>query len=401
MLNQTLPAFALLCTMPLVCSAQQQTSVRLTLTQEVRVDGNAQNLLPIPLVAAQRDGTLLIWQPRDAKMLRFDKDGAPTGHLGGRGAGPGEFRSLGNFGWVADSLWVIDVVQRRTTFYSPAGALLRTVPWPTEVVTPQGEKIATPVGAAPGAIFGDNSFMLLSPVNLPSTLGLAATRGSPETQYYVVVSPAGQLKRVIGRAPANLEVPECVVAWNAGAQLGGAYPRPFCAHDIVALARDGGIMVQVRQSNATGDAGTFHLIVLSLRTGDTLAAATKLYRPTPVEPSVADSAIRAMNPQAPGRPMPPREAVAAYQKVSAAKTYPAVEAVMVGADSSIWLAMPAGSAARTRWRVLDRGGRDVGVLELPPRTRLMSATLSSAIAVELDEDDVPSVVRFKVGRARR
>lgn len=46
--------------------------------------------------------------------------------IGGRGEGPGEFTSIGNWGFVGDTLWLQNWPMLHTSFFDSAGALVRT-----------------------------------------------------------------------------------------------------------------------------------------------------------------------------------------------------------------------------------------------------------------------------------
>lgn len=98
-----------------------------TLHEELRIDGYAEDLVPIGAVAVSDDGTIALAQTQDAMVRLFTPAGEFLGGFGGRGEGPGEFMNLTRLGWLAETLWVYDPAQLRFTFISPTLELGRTV----------------------------------------------------------------------------------------------------------------------------------------------------------------------------------------------------------------------------------------------------------------------------------
>ena len=96
----------------------------------------------------------------------FDSRGRFVRNIGRGGAGPGEFRRIRDFGWVADTLWVVDNVLSRVTFFAPKGRLLRVVPFPPE--TGEGQRTVGDVMTLAGRVrqrapvpFGTNAAPLI------------------------------------------------------------------------------------------------------------------------------------------------------------------------------------------------------------------------------------------------
>jgi hypothetical protein len=68
-------------------------------------------------------------------------------------------------------------------------------------------------------------------------------------------------------------------------------------------------------------------------------------------------------------------------------------------DGTIWiLPLPAAGATTTRWDVFARDGRRIGAATLPVTARVHDGMRDWVLVSELNEDDVPSLVRYRVGK---
>lgn len=71
-------------------------------------------------------GLLYVTQPQDHVILVLDAKGTLLRRIGRKGAGPGEFRSIGALGMKGDTLWAHDYILRRVTFFALTGVVRRT-----------------------------------------------------------------------------------------------------------------------------------------------------------------------------------------------------------------------------------------------------------------------------------
>jgi hypothetical protein len=99
-----------------------------TIVEEVRIDGYAEDLVPIQFVVVADDGGIAITQAQDAAVRFFTAEGEPAGRFGVQGEGPGEFLMTGRLGWLADTLWVFDPRVRRMTLIGLEGVRLTRRP---------------------------------------------------------------------------------------------------------------------------------------------------------------------------------------------------------------------------------------------------------------------------------
>jgi hypothetical protein len=74
--------------------------------------------------------------------------------------------------------------------------------------------------------------------------------------------------------------------------------------------------------------------------------------------------------------------------------------VIAGSDGSIWLRREVVGASSARWEVLDEDLSPMGWVALPLELELKVVARDRVYGVELDDFDVPRVVRFNVGEQR-
>ena len=63
----------------------------------------------------------------EATIRRWDGQGRPAGILGGEGEGPGEFDAPSRLGFFGDSLWVMDRLAYRVSYFDLGGSFLGSI----------------------------------------------------------------------------------------------------------------------------------------------------------------------------------------------------------------------------------------------------------------------------------
>ena len=189
-----------------------------TLTEVARIDGHAEALVPIQGVLLAEDGSVVVGQPQNFEVRWFDENGEPVGRFGSQGEGPGEFRGIQTMGWRADTLWVFDPTQQRTSFVSPNGGFVRTEAMPRELraVDPIDEPPSR-ARAIPVAIGADDfryvTFGFPVGEGQPSPFGDAWVIGRMSSQgildRFVAQAPRGQVSchNVHGSGPGPVPTP--------------------------------------------------------------------------------------------------------------------------------------------------------------------------------------------------
>ena len=121
--------------------------------------------------------------------------------------------------------------------------------------------------------------------------------------------------------------------------------------------------------------------------------------PRPVLPSERDSAIADEVRSSNVRNVAERSAQSQERIRRARTTFPQIETLRVVRDGAIWIRpTPARGATLARWDVFSRSGARIGYAALPLRATIKDGTAGWVIAVELQEDDVPTLVRYDIRR---
>jgi hypothetical protein len=87
-------------------------------------------------IAADSGGTLYVGDELAQQILVFDSSGGLLRTLGGKGNGPGEFRSLGSIAWTGDALAALDRSNRRVTYFGAERGDVSTRRWPADAGRP-------------------------------------------------------------------------------------------------------------------------------------------------------------------------------------------------------------------------------------------------------------------------
>jgi hypothetical protein len=175
---------------------------------------------------------------------------------------------------------------------------------------------------------------------------------------------------------------------------------PFPDNQLYSLMPDGGGVVIVDRSIPDDLAAAHYSVSLVAATGDTVFSRSFAYEPVVLD----DAAIRRAIEEAVSRISPetaPNAAVveAAFRgaDVLPASTAPLTDLV-VTQDGSIWLrSEPAGNDS-VQWRVLERSGESWEDVRLPAGQSVVAADGDVLVVTEVDEFDVPYLVRYRLLR---
>lgn len=360
-----------------------------SVTREMVIDGNRLGLSTINAIAVSDRGTIAIGQPEESRVLFFDAAGHALGGFGREGEGPGEFRTLGSFSWLGDSLYV---PAPRLTIISPALKLLREQPWDDIVHFPAG---ATPAFALLGRplplrIYSDGSRLVRGIIN-------TAKSGEPfaPAMVYLRISSANRVTgAVAGLPPENVP----------------GFIGLMAIQTRVAIDPTGGRIVIATSPEIRSGSPTHRRWRLQVvdSTGRSLLSRGYSYRPVPIPQRVRDSlahppapppsnpAILHVTPPPPmvaplaggtGRNAGPQQLIPEY--------LPPIRHVLAGRDGTIWLERWTLDPA-PRWDVLDDRGDSLMTVTLPVGADLRVADRQHIWVIERDADDVPSVVRYRL-----
>jgi hypothetical protein len=127
--------------------------------------------------------------------------------------------------------------------------------------------------------------------------------------------------------------------------------------------------------------------------GDTLFAERHRVSGEPLPRSVADSTIAAIASARLG------DAASVWTRQAhthVPDVFPPVEpGSFIGNDGRLWVRLRRTPEA-TRYLMLDASGRQTGTVSVPANVELRAADATHAWGVELDDNDVPSLVRYRI-----
>lgn len=369
--------------------ATTQSVPTFQVARDLRIDAAEHDLSPIGWLAVSPTGTIAISQAQDGLIRFFSSSGVALGTFGRSGAGPGEFRTIAQHGWLRDTLWVDDPSTKRTTFISPSRALIRSVMQLTAITVPGASSDSTPrfFGVFPRALYPDGSALVWAILAAGSTPRWPGA--DPAGIQYIKVNREGAFVGILATRPAN----RCGVRYPLPGG-GGVAPIPYCGAPMEDLARDGMRYVAATiESQATSR--TAYRVTLLRATGDTAFSRRYEHTSEAIPRRFADSVLASWT----SRARFPQEEEA-YRSMKVPSFYPPIVRVLLGRDDSIWLEefTPIYKRSTRTWRILDGQGVVMGKLTVPGTFNLEVASRTTLWGTETDNDGLQHVVRYRVSR---
>jgi len=107
----------------------QPARPRARIIEDWRLKAEDHNFSRIPRSYVGPQNVTVVPLRDETRLALFDSTGRRFASVGGKGSGPGEFLdALGVIiRWKADTMWVYESMQRRTSYFTPNAKLLRTV----------------------------------------------------------------------------------------------------------------------------------------------------------------------------------------------------------------------------------------------------------------------------------
>jgi hypothetical protein len=375
----------------LAAPVQSQAPPTWQITRDLRIDAIEQDLAPIDWLLVSSTGTMVVSQPQDTLLILFDARGRRLGTFGRGGEGPGEFRRMVRAGWMADTLWVSDVQQRRVTFITPDRKLARTqLHLPTVNLNGKAvDSVMTMLGAVPYALFADGRMVV-------SVLEMSETRtqwpgGVAGTTAYIHVNGSGDFLNVMGTQARS----SCSVSYRFD-KGNGSVAIPFCGRPMSGLAADGSRFLSVAVEEQTARTVAYRVTV-TRTTGDTLFSRRYTAPTVAIPRDLAEERLNAAS----SRPNPFPGANEAMEKalagVKVPPVFPPYSRALVGRDDTIWIELYRRDEPRT-WQVLDGQGNPVARVNVPWNVEIQIASRTTIWGVETDDDGLEHIVRYRVSR---
>lgn len=341
----------------------------------IRLAGEEFGLVTAILPSAS--GNVAVVDAADRKVVVLSVDGRLLWRLGGPGAGPGEFRSIGSAGWLGDTLWVADPVLGRITRFH-AGSLV-------SALTYAGPSLSTGLSArAPTALLA-NGWQLIMPAADPELF----VRGGLTTVPVLLVDNGTVLDTLAVRYRENVAF---VARLGNGLQFAGL--QPLRSFDDWKTSPGGTLVAVVDWRTRGSDRGVLTLHVLRA-SGETLWSATREFVPVRVPRRVADSLVGATLDAA-------RAALGTRAGddrirplLDVPHHYPPITGLVLGDDGSVLMRREE-QGPRVQWDSWGPQGEFRGSFLLSQHVRLLGLWRSSAWGVAVDPDGVNTVRRYEV-----
>lgn len=363
-------------------NAYAQSPSTWRLTPMARAKALSVELTRVVAMTAGRDGSVIVADQGSQSILIIDSSGRHVRTLGRIGRGPGEFTGLRNIGFLGDTIWAVDGGLRRVSMFTLDGSLLRTI----SRMAGESPEPARPASyASIATILRDG--LALGVASGASPLSASSTG---ETSI-VLMMRDGRIVDTL--ASMGLSAVRPSQAFQRGALL---IAQRFSDAPLVVFAQQIEAFYVVFRSVAASSARA-HFQVMSINSkGDTLWNKAFAYTPRKLERTSADSFVSAIRNVFSKAGMTASDERLA--EVAFIPTYrPPVTSGFAAADGTLWLRREEGGP-HVHYTVIGRTGDLLGELRLPQGVRLYSVSQTVVWGVEIDSDDVPTVVRFELGK---
>lgn len=326
------------------------------------------------------DGRVFVSEPSFARVVVFNADGSFQRTLGRRGRGPGEFQMPGNLMWLGDTLTVLDF-QQGITLMSPEGEYYDRISFSV-----RGESQIFPL--APILPLADGSVGSFAP-----SPGSEVLAGRTLTETWLRMSRSGEMLDTLARRRLVGEYYALETATRTDDR-----PHPLGTGELLAAPATGAFLLLANRSipDPAVESPTYTLMVLGLN-GDTIQRAAVPYTQVELSDADIDSIARAttsMDPAAEGYEARVRDI---RESVPWPTTYPAFSTVLIGSDGAVWVRRHLYRGDDVQWDVFDAQLQPRGTAHLPKDLDVKLVSADAVYGVELDDLDVPSIVRYDVG----
>lgn len=362
------------------------SSQRLSLFEDLRVDGAAHGLTATPTIFVAKDGSIAVPQPLSREVVFFRGDGGLIARFGSSGQYNGWFANIGFGlgGWLADTLWIYDASRRRFSLLTTGGILSRSFRPAVWRLAGQNREI------------GGTRLLYFEPA--------ALLDGGRVVGFGILDSPVEPASRRRQRAllfadtsggvfETALPLPNEDVRVSSGSE-GAMFDAlvPFAPRALWSLAPLGGLIVSAVPEHGSGATVRFR-VSLTSTTGATIGTRLLELQTSFIAKRVADSAIAAI--QLPmGTPPTAKADIERLVRDKMPVRFPGVVRLLVGRDSIVGLVVEAGSAGEII--LLDRHAGVIGRLHLPPRATPVAIGRDFLWVIDATKSGVPSLVRFRI-----
>ncbi len=321
---------------------------------------------------------VFVRQTEQQEIRVFGLTGRFRRTIGRAGGGPGEFKGLWAFGIYADTLWTLDFALRRVSLFATSGKLLKTITF--ESITPtlgtRGNTFATyPMDRQRDGIL----------LGFGGTTGLAMAAGLVKSFPLLRMSPAGLTTDTLGWVPIAHD--NMILRSSHGEAY---HTQPFSDAPLTVYAAAMRRIYLVDRRAAESSRASYSVAAIKAD-GGTVWTRRVEYDPVLMDRHVADSVrnrmYRIFRSQYPQSMIDDSLYIPKYQ--------PPVSDGIVGDDGTIWLRRENWTPA-ARYDVLDASGTLIAHVETNRSVHLRWVSGTTAWGSELDDNDVPTLVRYRI-----
>lgn len=310
---------------------------------------------------------LLVDQP-GTEIYRLDSLGRQLAPLAREGAGPGEVKRVFGLGLTRDTVWIVDGVTQRLTYYTPQLTLLAS------------QRYEERCGNLPWAILADGRCLVLIqrslPPSVPDSIGMTMPltlvgNGRVDT---IAQWPLDRIRVRYADAESQFIQPFSDTprfAWSANGRYYGWIGRR--AIDPSQPAR---VAVEIHD----------------LLTPKRVLRYTIPYTPQALPDQAVDSFLSQV--KSPGRQWPGLQD-SVRRRLYRPKWLPAITNASIRDDGSLWIREPPPLGAKVAiWRIFSTAGVETSRFAVPAGFAVHSISGARLLGVVTDEDDVPHLVQY-------
>jgi hypothetical protein len=318
------------------------------------------------------EGNLYVVQPMEGEVTVISYAGELVRRIGRRGQGPGEFRSPAAVGFLADTVWVLDLAQRCVSFFLDS-TVVRTETY-RSVDPPEGLRITAQLPLASGR-------------SLVATYGPAAESGRPGL-YSLPLLVAGPEDRA----------PDTLALLRGSAPLrirrGNLRTSPLF-HDLALfdVAPDGESVTVVERLYSSRGVNRIEVSRIGL-SGDTLRSRQLDTKAVPLTDREWEARLDWRYERLPDSRFGRAEYSAAQVRPS---HYPAATALEVGSDDTTWIRLEEViESATVRWLVLDEALEPIYEVRLPAQFSVRDVRRDRVLGTIPGEYDIPLIQVYDI-----
>lgn len=370
-------------------------TIRLEAVPELRigsVDDPDRTLTRFRHLVVAPDGRIYTAHDQERLIRVHDAEGTLVRTIGRQGSGPGEFRYFDAIGLLGDTLWVLDTGNTRFGYFSLDGELIGHRRLTIDSGGPDRNPPRPRGHFSDGTIRGD----VLAP---DSDVAVGRITESPILRIDADGTPLDTVAIVLlTNTTLRLADPNQGDGWQT------YLDQPYSDTRLTRISPVATEVVYVDRGAVRGTAPTFRVTRLTLA-GDTIFSRAYPYVPRPIDPPSVDSLVFDWAERIAARlarfPIPEAPTAATLERWIRNELYlpdhlPPVSDAVLGRDGTIWLRREAQGGDAVDWLVLDYHGEPIGTVALPSRLTVMAADRDAVWGVEMDDLDVPYIVRYAV-----